>query len=731
MLKKILCILVFLSLPAIGAVVIKESTVIYLNKGTTIVGMYPGWDECRTAALALAAKVTVNTDYYCYSERRHVTATIVSSSSSSSSSTSSSSSSASAGNPGTTPFNDLVAISDPFAHSPKHGTPAVATSLPPGLAPLAAVADIQVLTRRDATILYFSSVAGAADYRAYAVTPSVTFVNGQPRGAVIACAGFRQHAFESSLLPVGNHTRQLMQAIEVPGFVTPGKYTVVLEALQTPCPFPGMPGHTDATITGHNFHADDPNTYTYTGTHYAKFVSAATVLKNYGNEIINGQGAASGWDSRMTAPIGLPAPASDPVVIARSALLSVIPSADENTNAPVIDVGPNAIEDDFVNDLVVDPATYTTNPDYAGGSAASSAPMFSIPGAWQFWARYIQLGDGQTGVINGQYNPQGSLGLQVFQRHGRLYTTFGDGGQDVGGSIAFASSKVTPQPLDATKYIHSLFRINSEGTQRRYWTWTLCGGASPGELQDPATHVYKIRPVFYESSFAAASPGFLYADNPSMPQPPVSAVTPDKALNPAAKECLSIAEDGMPEYPRTDSLPRSSAVIRAQIHPAGYAKGIIALGNALSEPGTTLPGFRYKLDAAGKQIGPVFESFDQINPLTHYDFFVRPDRLVVFINGRQAFCVDMSDRPLTMKYGMISYGQLLYHSALEWQNISQPQTNGYPSFASQNYQIILNQPIADSRAWDVIGETGLIDMPTQFVTFDATLCRKPMTVAIQ
>jgi len=78
-------------------------------------------------------------------------------------------------------------------------------------------------------------------------------------------------------------------------------------------------------------------------------------------------------------------------------------------------------------------------------------------------------------------------------------------------------------------------------------------GATREELQDPTTHQYKIRPVFYETSFTSAGPGLLYADNPSFPQPPVAAVLPAQALNPIAKECLSIAEDGMPEYPRSDA----------------------------------------------------------------------------------------------------------------------------------------------------------------------------------
>jgi hypothetical protein len=634
-------------------------------------------------------------------------------------------------------FNGLATVQDASFRYPKHGVVAAAGKMPSALAAegLPYVPDVRVLARRDAVILYFSNVADAADYRAYAVVNGVTFTstaNGaQPRGAVIGCAGYRQHGFESAVSG-GNHQRELMQVVELPGLVKAGNYTIVLEAIASPCPFTGLQAHTDATITGTNFNALDSTTYTYKGTHYAKFASFNTVRATYGNEIINGQGAANSWESRMTAPMGLPVPPndsaipSDPAVVARSAIAVQLPFFDETANAPVFDVGSNAIEDNFSEDLVVDPATYTANPDYSSGNVPG-APKFEIPGQWQFWGRYLQRADGQSGIIDGKYTPKGLLGFQVFQRHGRLYTTFGDAGQDIGGSIGFASSRVVPQQLDSTKYVHSMFRINSEATERRYWTWTLCGGQTREELQDPTTREYKIRPVFYESSFATAASG-LYGDNPSIGGPPLGAVSEASAKNANAKECLSIAQEGEPEYP-VNGRVRTSGLILAQIHPAGYAKGIIPLGNNNSDP-KGARGFRYKLDAAGKNVGPMIEPFDQVSPLTHYDVFVRPDRLVMFINGRQGFCVDLSSRPLTMKYGMLTYGDLLYHSSLEWQNIAAPMKDGLPFRNSQLYHTTLNSPIATSRAWDVVAESQQIDIPSQFV-FDPATCFKPASTAVR
>jgi hypothetical protein len=636
------------------------------------------------------------------------------------------------GQPTSLVFNGLTTVLDASARFPLHAVPAAAGTLPAALASpsLPHVQDIRVLARRDAVILYFASVAGAADYRAYAVSNAVSFVdtpNGrQPRRALISCAGYRQHPYA----PATPGRRELMQAIELPGFVAAGNYTIVLEATRTPCPFTGLPGHTDATFTGVDFHRADPATYRYSALHYAKIVSRATQLAQYGNEILNGHGSTGSWANRLTQRMGLTVPAgdatlpSDPVAIARSAIAVQLPFFDESFNAPVFDVGPNSVVDDFPNDLVAAPTTIRRNPDYPLDSNA--APLVDIPGEWSFWGRYMQHADGEeTQRVNGTevYPSSNYNGFQVFQRHGRLYTTFGDAGQDIGGSMAFASLKTAPQELDATKYVHSMFRVNSEATHRRYWTWTLCGGATRAELQDPVTRQYRVRPIFYETSFDAGGggPGLLYADNPSMPAPRLAALTPAQARNASAKECLSIAQEGRPEIPGAESVIASGSTIRAQIHPAGLSKGVIALGNRNSD--ITSYGFRYRLNASGTRVGPMVEPGDQTSPLTHFDFFVRPDRLVVFINGRQGFCVDLSDRPLTMRYGMISYGDLIYHSSLEWQEV-------YNERSSQ-FHVLMNSPIASTRAWDFVGHAEKIDIPSQFASFDPTLCRKPASIAVQ
>ncbi|MES1195804.1 MAG: hypothetical protein ABUL58_02550, partial [Steroidobacter sp.] len=269
------------------------------------------------------------------------------------------------------------------------------------------IPSIKILARRDTILLYFPNVAGAADYRAYAVssTNGVTFASTsagvEPRGAVIACAGYRQHSYEMPMKN-GMYTRELQQAIELPGFTNAGNYTIILEAIKTPCPFTGSFGHTDATF---NYH--DPTTtansrlpaggeYTDNVNLRGIITSFETMRAQYGNEIINGGASLASYPNRVkmngstpdptnSPDMGLPVPSSDttipadPVVIARSAMAVQMPFFDESTNAPIFDVGSNAFWDDFSNDYVVPPTDIGYNPEFHGPYAISTTAV--IPNA--------------------------------------------------------------------------------------------------------------------------------------------------------------------------------------------------------------------------------------------------------------------------------------------------------------------------------------------------------------
>lgn len=656
---------------------------------------------------------------------------------------------ATVGTPTSTLFNGLRTVADKSPYVPDGATAAFVADMPAPLAaaPLPYVPDVKSFVRRDSVVLSFANVAGAADYRAYVVDSNVTFTqttNGvQPRGAVVACAGYRQHTYQSEVVD-GHHSRELLQSIELPGLVGAGNYVVVLEATSSPCPFVGLPSLVDAQITeGNNGttsigHVNSPEAYLYTGIPMVKYESFASRLHDYGNVILNGQGASISYDQRETVPwIGEPVPPndatipSDPVVIARSALTIPMPTPEANPNVPSFDVGPHSLTDEFAADNQADPAAMSKNPDYGTTQNAyndfSINPLFHM-NTWQFWGRFMQAPDETPGTQSYNFwSTQALTGVQAFTRYGRLYTTFGDDGEDVGGTLGFASLTAPIVQMDSQQYVHSVFRMNSEASHRRYWWWTICGGDTSDELFDPTGNQFKVRPLVFETTFG---PG---GNNPTVPDGHTlsSTTTPDDAVG-VAKECLSITEEGRPEdSARTDGTPQSSAVVRAQIHPKNKSHGIIALGNSLSDTpvagGEESLGFRYRVDAGGNRVGTMIEPYDQLAPLAQYDVFVRPDRLVVFIDNRFGFCVDMSDVALSMKYAFITYGDLLYHSSIEYQELS----NGAVNQNAQLYQVLLNAPIASSRTWDVIGHADHVDFPAQLGTLDTSLCRKPSNAAVQ
>jgi len=622
------------------------------------------------------------------------------------------------GNPSSQQFNGLNTVMDTLHHRPLHAIPANWTSLPQPLAGTApSISDIAVLNRGDALILYLPAVKGAADYRAYIYDSSkVTFSGTQPRGAVIACAGYRQRWLRNiDALMSGSYeyvtakNRELIQTIEVPGLTADGNYKVIVEALASPCPFPGILAHTNATIPIWN------STRTF------NFRSFADMKSIYGNEILNGQGSAIddfknvfGPNREVNAALASAVPPqdqkipADPNVIARSAITVVRPAADEAANAPNIDVGSNAIFDSFVTDAIMDPASFT--PIRNEGSGLARGGKF---GDWFFWTNRIQAATGS--------NP--ALGIQVWQRHGRLYTTFADQAQDIFGAIYFMSTKTVPQQLDTSKYVHSFFRIDSGATERRYWHWLMCGANTRDELVDPATHIPR--------NFPIGTPFFNLVGHGSNVSSPMETEEQNQYHN---KECLNLIQIGSswifgkPSGAAPSWFDEPHSQLNAFINPAGTTSGIINLKpDGLPDyDDTASGGMMWRVNAQKQAIQPMFEPFDQMAPLTHFDIFVRPDRVIFYVNGRQAWCGDLSERPLTMKYGMIGYGSVLYHSGAE---LDTNYGNGAGGTGG-SFHYIMNTPWSDTRAWDAVGHTEKIDVPSQF-TFDPAACFKPKSTAVR
>jgi hypothetical protein len=582
------------------------------------------------------------------------------------------------------------------------------------------IPDVKLLGRRDSVIVYVPNVRGAADYRAYTLPAGAGANANTTTPHVIACAGYRQRAWAAlenppydpqsptNLSPV---VRELIQTIEVPGLNASGEFTLVVEALARPCPFTGLPGHTSAQIPNVN-----NQLATLTGGS-VPIVSFSDAARRYGSEILNGQGASSDWFLQPGQLRAQSAAAESIDIIARSTVRLTMPFADEAVNAPIIDVGSNAVFDDFRNDAVAGSFSEIASRSFGGTSNASKAFQGAF-GNWYFW------GSGTQGAI-GESPGGGSLGGQVWTRHGRLNITLADWAQDVFSAVHFSSLTTKPLALDQSLYAHSFFRVDSGATGRRYWHWMMCGANDVKTLVDPATNIPRIRHLL--------RPGFYEAGGIN-PTAPAGSESTTASHN---RECLNLLQlaasnPNTPTLANGSNAPVPMQTLVAAINPANTATGTINLAPAVFNRGYGTPAWTWRLDENNGYAGPIIEPFDQQSPLTHFDVFVRPDRLIVFVNGRQALCTDLRARPLAMQFGHIVYGQVLYHSDAEVGEYYVPQRRSANVFQPPIglFHYTMNTPAADHRAWDAVGHSEKIGIPALF-NFNERLCKTPESFAVR
>jgi hypothetical protein len=576
---------------------------------------------------------------------------------------------------------------------------------------IAEIPDIRVLGRRDSLIVYVPNVAGAADYRVrvmYYVQRGDDYIAFEPGPAMWACAGFRQHAWRAKEDANGIAARELLQSIELPGLTRKGQYYIEVEALGVPCPYTGMPAHTSATIA-----MALPVLQGLTGG-TIPFTGFADAIATYGSEYVNGQLPNSDWFIQAGQKRGQAFPPTPSYMsalaspVARATLKIKMPFADEVENAPIIDVGANSTFDDFAEDGIASSFTHIANRNF-GGSDSVEGPFKN----WYYWTHSTQAATSQT------TDASPVLGVQIWQRHGRLNITAADWAQDVFADVHFSSLKSGVQTLDNERYVHSFFRVDSGATARRYWHWMMCGAANATTLIDPATNIPRVRhvlrPAFYD--YGGVNPTAPWFND-----------VPSASNN---RECIQLLQlaasnPNLPTLADGSSGPAPNQTLLAVINPEGSEQGVINLTPALFDRGYGTVTWNWRLDADDKYAGPIVEPFDQAQPLTHYDVFVRPDRMVLFANGRQEACWNFAARPLVMNVGHIVYGQVLYHTDAETGEYYYPRrTVEVPYRAPMgNFNTTFNNVAADYRAWDAVGHAEKLEIPALF-NFNPALCKQP------
>ncbi len=298
---------------------------------------------------------------------------------------------------------------------------------------------VQYVPNRDSALVVVPPVAGAQDYRVFRLPAGarVTTVGPgeQVSGTVVHCAGFRQRN------DAWSGVRELVPLVEVTDLTQPT--VLVVEALASPCPFPGplAPTHADLRVTIDEVPVEDRITFS--------LFTEVEVRARFGSLVRNGHGRGAG--------LAQPGPATPPVVLAR-------------TTVSVTPLGRGAPRTaDFFDDF-----DGTSGPLVARGATAdgnrTAKPGRQLSNTkWDFF------------IFNDEAD-QGS----VFETRGTLHVTLPDWGQDVFASVVAVPR--LPAALSDTSYLHLTFEVSSNATSRRYWWVGLCGAAQAGQTFDAQRH---------------------------------------------------------------------------------------------------------------------------------------------------------------------------------------------------------------------------------------------------
>jgi hypothetical protein len=525
------------------------------------------------------------------------------------------------------------------------GSPAAPDGVDGGVLPWTdapELGEVSFVPNLDSVILHLPAVAGAVDYRAFVLDEEVSLeVEGETErvlGATVHCAGYRQHN------DAWDGTRELLRRLEVTGLS--GEVRIVVEAIDTACPFPGVIAREHRDVDVVNYALPEEELITF------PIVTADEVRASYGSLILNGH--------RASDDVAQPAPDVAPRVLARTTiLLEPNPAA-----APA----PTSLVFDGFDDDADQPAFVE---DLEGLGRSQRAKLFQNSD-WSFYT---------YGAEHAEFSID----------RGRLNTIVADWAQDI-----FATNVVYPKrpaSLDDSEYLHAHFEVASNATQRRYWWFFLCGEEELGQTLDADG---KLMGNIIQTSFFYQPDG----RNPSV----------------EAWNCLQVfARDGWPT-PLAPTNTRPESDVRVMVNIAGEPEreGVVNVSPDQYECCGISPGWFRRMDGDGNLGAPVLDDHMLVAPNTRYDFWVRRDRVVMYVNGEQALCNDFPNVPLSMAEAAVGFGQVLYHSAAERVEFFRD----YNLRDGQRY-LIENTPYVDHRGWDNLGyDEGVAEPPD----FDESAC---------
>ena len=522
---------------------------------------------------------------------------------------------------------------------------------------------VVALPNRDSAMLTVPAIAGAADYRAFALPATQTTADDGREtvtGTTIFCAGLEQHNAPATAQPLP------ARLIDVSGLTGPAD--VVVEAVDRLCPFPGTiaADHHDLDVTIGEVEAGAKGVFS--------LFTEAEVIAKYGALIVNGQGPA--------AKPAQPHPQDPPVVLARTTL-HVTPLG--NGAPPVAtffdDFSDAADQPVYVKDEPAAPPLHDTQ-----NGQLWQNKKWSI---YSYGAHHVDTGAGV--IVDDTFKP--------FIARGQLQLVLADWEQDI-----FASAIAYPKKLvhpSATSYVHVTFEVPTNATGRRYWQIQLCGADTAGNTMDASG---ELKGDIIQTAF------FFDLDG----------------LDPSAQgwNCFQIfVRDGWPvTLPPDDAYPQSDLRVMVNLPGKLGADVRTSVVNVsppqlqLQYPGETgigPPGW-YRQQVNGALTKPILDDKMTIAARVHYDLWLRRDRAVLFVDGEQRLCNDFPSVALTMPEAALGFGQVLYHSAAERQGF----VTDYWLRTGQLYYLT-DAPFVDARGWDNLGFEENVASPPGF---DARAC---------
>ena len=377
--------------------------------------------------------------------------------------------------------------------------------------------------------------------------------------------------------------------------------------------------------------------------------TADEIRARFGSLVLNGHG--------RSPALGQPGPTAPPKVLARTAV-RVTPGGKATPRTA-----------DFFDDF-----------DGASGALVASGPADDVGRSYKQGRRFTN--SKWDFFVYGDQDEK----AQLSEERGLLHVTLPDWEQDIFSTVVAVPR--APVPLSDTSYLHLTFEVPSNATSRRYWWVGLCGAAQAGQTFDAEGH--------FAGHLVQTS--FFY-------EPDGLNVSTD------GWNCLQFfPRDGAP-FGLGPEDTRTESDILVMVNKAGAPArdNVVNLSPAQYPSYAAAPSWFRTQNADGSFGAGVLDDQLLIGQRTRFDAWIKRDRVLLYVNGKQRLCNDFPGFALTMAEGAVAFGQVLYHSAAERLEFSRD----YNDRTGQRYYLE-NAPYVDEREWDNVGYEAHVGAPSDF-----------------